>query len=177
MILGSFLFMACCIMAKSSVLSICKVTTSQVIIVSQMRDVNDNLVIQARVGAIGSDPSTWISTVISDAVSVTNNGVPTLTSNSVGDIIVTWTYLTNAGIGYVAAAILLHDTTTWYTATISDTNGSAQFADQLASLNSNGNALVTWTAYHADTNNNIVMGATALLSTSTVWSAPFEILN
>jgi len=172
--------LSCCIItvlcARNPGFSDSKVTSNQVITVSQVRDVYDNLIIQAVVGAVGSDPATWMATTLSDGVSAINNSAPSIAANALGDIVVTWMYIDSVGVSQIAASILFHGTTIWYSATVSNGRGSASYADQVGSLNANGNAIVTWTAYRPETNTNEVLGVTALLSTSTIWSAPFVIV-
>jgi len=154
----------------------CVVTPTQIVTAINNRT-TDQVVMQVTVGNVGLDPSTWITTILSDYFSYSYNFTPSVYANAVGDVVVVWPYVDQFGIGQIATSILLHGTTTWYTANISQSVGDARGHDQVCHIHENGSVLVNWTSIDDSTQTLQLMGATALLSTSTVWSAPFPVGN
>ncbi len=154
----------------------CVITPFQVITATEFR-VGDQVKIKATVGDIGSNPSSWVSTMLSDAFTFSYNFTPEVYSNTIGDVVVLWTYIDEAGVCQLAASILLHGTMTWYTSNISQGVGDARARDQICYINENGSALVSWTSIDDALQTAQVLGVTSLLSTSTVWSAPFAFFN
>ena len=154
---------------------VCKITPTQIIKVNEVRDVYDNLNIYAVVGMTKSDPSSWVQTIISENISITNNFAPVLISNTLGDVVVVWMYIDSFGICQIAASILLHGTTAWYSATVSQGGWDARARIYDGSIDEKGNAIVQWTGINVIDGSFAVLGATSSLSTSTVWSNQFVI--
>lgn len=105
----------------------------------------------------------------------TNSGSRVYVNGS-NDILVVWMYVDDLSIAQIAAAVYLNDTQAWYASNISQSMGSA-YSDYSGSIDDNGDAFVIWTSYNSFSNLNVILGATAMLGTSTVWSDPFVILE
>lgn len=140
----------------------------------QAADSNGNTIVEGAIGTISTDPSTWMITTLSSSISQVGNGAPVLFSNSNGDVVVLWEYADTNSDNWLAASMLPFGATTWNTATISTSTEQAQFLDQRASLDNDGNVFITYTSY----NSNFVpqiRGVTAAMGTDTSYSAPFNV--
>ena len=154
----------------------CKVHSNGTIVAAwQAIDSMGQTSVIGAIGSVSTNPSSWTTTTLSTNMSTVQNSQPTIISNANGDVVVLWQYPDSESNFFVAAAMLPSGTTTWNTATISSTTTNANFNDQTASIDEDGNVLAMWTIYNNNTGAISLRGATAVMGTSTTWDSPFTI--
>jgi hypothetical protein len=134
-------------------------------------DDNNNTIVKAAVGNPFDSPSNWTVTTLSAGISPQSNSNPLLSSNSLGDVVVSWQFYNfESGNIDVAAATLQNNTTTWDIQVVSDDSAeSAGYFDQLASIDNNGDILLTYTSTNLESSTIQVRAATTNISNPT-WS-------
>lgn len=147
-----------------------------IVAAGDMTDSQGNQIIQAKIGTLDVDPSLWQLTTLSASLSASFNQGTRVYKNNNGDVVVLWSYIDQYYNNQVAAALLVDDGPTWHVANISQSLGSA-YTDYEAHVDENGDIMAVWTAYDTISGNNVVVGATVQVATSTVWSNPFVILK
>lgn len=155
-----------------------RVNVTHNIAVGELFDGSGNAIVQASVGAIGSNPNTWTVTTLNDGFSTTNNQTPRLYTSVAGDVVVVWIFTDSNQVAQLCAATLLSGETTWHIANVSQSVGSAVFGDGFVSINNAGDALIVWSAQDLISGNTVILGSTTnLFNDPIVWSAPFVILQ
>lgn len=150
--------------------------TSHYVAVGELLDSQYNNIIQASVGEIGENTNTWTVTTLNDGFTVGNCQNPRLFANSAGDVIVLWVFTDSNGVAQLCASTLLAGESDWNSVNVSQSVGSAVFADGQVSINQAGDALIVWSAFDLITGATVILGSTTnIFEEDFEWSAPFVI--
>ena len=149
------------------------VTGTRVVAVSDVIDTFGNTIIQAAVGTLGTNPSTWPISTISTSVSVTNNYMPKLFADNVGNILVVWGYLDQvSNLNEVAAAVLLSASSTWNAINVSQGLGTTEDNDYYGLISPSGDMYVVWSSYSVGNLKSPIVVTTTVL-TPVAWTVPY----
>jgi len=130
-----------------------------------------NTTIVGATGTVSEAPTSWNETTVSASLSSTNNNSPAIYANSNGDVLVLWEYINpNDSNAYIGAAVLPSGGSSWTVAQVSLNTEYAGIFDQYASIDSDGNMLVTWSSYNESFTEQTARGATSTVSGSSSWS-------
>lgn len=159
--------------ADNASLSQVKVIGGTVITAWQGQDSTSGFAtIEASVGSISTDPSTWTHTVFTSTTDYATTA-PFLTTNANGDALIVYEfYDTINSYCLTNAAMLPAGTSTWAVNTISDPANFADQGDQVGSIDESGNIAVTWANYNFNTEGEEVVVATSAISATPTWSYP-----
>lgn len=150
-------------------------TSGNVVVAWLALDDNGNAHIQAAVGSVFTQPSTWTVTTISDSLSPLLNNPPKIFANQTGDVVVTWHYFDGESQFCLAASVLRHTIGvpgSWSTSMISDLTEDTGFFDESVYLDENGHILAIWTSTNMESGSVQLRGATATVSANTKFNAP-----
>lgn len=172
-ILFALLFLCHGAIMAYSTAGACKAFSGNVYTTWLELDGSSNLHVWAASGLITDTPDLWTIQEISVGGNTSTVTVPYLYSNVVGDMVAVWQYYdVTDGIMKVAAARLAYPGTTWVSDIISDSmTETGGFYDESASIDADGNIIVTWTSFDPSTSTAVDRGVTGSIGGS--WGSTF----